>query len=148
MDESKVQVFIDGAKHYFRQFTRHSAEVGAPYLAASSETLAYDYTGVIGISGSRSGCVYFSAPTTLLKGLLSALGEADASPANQADLVGEVANTISGNARRVFGSQFNISVPTIVPGPLDRTRLPRGTRAFVIPLSWQKHQAGLVIALE
>ncbi|HKY02973.1 MAG TPA: chemotaxis protein CheX [Burkholderiales bacterium] len=148
MDEERLQVFIDGVTRYFKQVTHRAAEVGTPYLAEGADKVAYDYTGIIGISGIRKGCVYFTAPTLMLKSLLLALGETDTSAENQADLVGEVANTISGNARRSFGSEFVISTPTIVPGSLGQTALPHETRSFVIPITWQKHQSGLVITLQ
>jgi len=148
MDEERLQVFIDGVTHYFKQVTHRAAEVGTPYLAEGEETLNYDYTGIIGISGTNKGSVYFTAPTPMLKSLLLALGETDISAANQADLVGEVANTISGNARRSFGSEFVISPPTIVPGSLEQVPLAREMRSFVIPITWQKHQSGLVISLQ
>ena len=76
----------------------------------------YDFTGVIGISGERQGCVYFTAHRDLLRQLLLHVGEADVSDNNLCDLVGEIANTISGNARRHFGPNFMISVPVVVAG--------------------------------
>ena len=72
---------------------------------------AYDYTGVIGISGARNGIVYFTAPRGMLTVLLMRMQETDTSEENMKDLVGEVANTISGNARRDFGKDFSSRCP-------------------------------------
>ena len=44
----------------------------------------------------------------------------DTSVDNILDLVGEVANTISGNARKVFGREFLISVPVMIEGAVDK----------------------------
>jgi chemotaxis protein CheX len=74
--------------------------------------------------------------------------ENDFSHENMRDLVGEVANTISGNARRDFGNEFVISVPSVLAG--ERSEAPRvpGARAFVIPINWRSHSAKLVVALK
>ena len=76
----------------------------------------YDYTGVINISGKREGVVYFTAPRAMLTVLLIKMHENDFSHENMCDLVGEGANTISGNARRDFGREFVISAPNVVHG--------------------------------
>jgi chemotaxis protein CheX len=64
------------------------------------------------------------------------------------DLVGEVANTISGNARRDFGREFVISVPCVLTGE-KRPELPvkPGMRSFIIPINWRSHSAKLVVSL-
>jgi hypothetical protein len=66
-----------------------------------------DYAGVIGISGNREGKVYFTAPRGMLSVMLMCMNETDTGEQNVRDLVGEVANTISGNARRDFGPQLH-----------------------------------------
>ena len=76
----------------------------------------HEYTGVINISGKREGVVYFTAPKAMLTVLLMKMQENDFSHETMRDLVGEVANTISGNARRDFGRDFVISVPSVVSG--------------------------------
>jgi len=63
------------------------------------------------------------------------------------DLVGEVANTISGNARRDFGRDFVISVPSVLSGERPEVALPPGARSFVIPINWRSHSAKLVVSL-
>lgn len=52
--------------------------------------------------------VYFTAMRSMLVRLLAIMGEPDCSVENLADLVGEMANTISGNARKDFGEDFMI----------------------------------------
>jgi chemotaxis protein CheX len=66
---------------------------------------------------------------------------------NMCDLVGEVANQISGNARRDFGNQFMISVPRVVAGHGEHVT-PPNTRSFVIPINWRSHSAQLVVCLD
>ncbi len=148
MDERDIQVFIDGTIHYFNQSSDARATVGTPYLLEHGDKVASDLTGIIGISGERKGCVYFTAPSNLLENLLESLGEPDPNDDLLADMVGEVANTISGNARRYFGKEFMISVPIVVKGTPEKIHVPKSLRAVNIPISWKQHNANLVVSLE
>ena len=60
------------------------------------------------------GCVYFSAPRLLMCELLLQMQEPDTCEQNLLDAVGEVANTISGNARRhlAAGSTYRCRSPS------------------------------------
>ena len=71
----------------------------------------------------------------------------DVSPRNLADLAGEIANTISGNARRMFGHEFIISVPDVITDPHQQIALPANIKSYVIPLSWQQEEAALVVSV-
>ena len=59
------------------------------------------------------GSVFFSASTILLTNLISQIGIITTQEEKLMDLVGEVSNTIAGNARREFGDQFLLSVPIV-----------------------------------
>lgn len=146
-DEEKLHVFVKGTTNFFKQATGRDASVGTPYLMDTMQPLAYDYTGIIGISGDRKGSVYFTAPANFLMRVLTSIGETDLCRDSLMDIVGEVANTISGNARTVFGERFMISVPTVVSTSDDNIRLPKDTRSYIIPIEWAKHKAALVITL-
>ncbi len=147
LKESEIRTFIDGATNYFETTAQQSASVGSPYLVTDGNPGAYDYTGIIGISGARKGIVYFSAPRGMLAVLLMRMQETDTSDENIKDLVGEVANTISGNARRDFGRNFVISVPTVVANDVEKVT-PPFSKSYVIPINWRKHSAKLVVCLE
>ena len=83
-----------------------------------------------------------------LEGVLAELEETDTSRENLCDLVGEIANTISGNARREFGKEFMISVPVVIAGSKPQILNPKGLRSFVIPIEWRDANCHLVICLE
>lgn len=148
MKEKRLQVFIDGVHNYFTQVNDYEIEVGTPYLVENINPPSCDITGVIGITGPITGCVYFTAPIDLLKHLLITIKEPDISISNMMDLVGEVANTIAGNARREYGPEFDISVPLVIKGVPDKIYLPRDARSFVIPIAWKTHGANIVICLK
>jgi chemotaxis protein CheX len=147
MDEKDIQVLIDGTVNYFHRVVDKSTEVGTPYLADHAEVVVSDFTGIINISGARRGSIYFTAPSAMLSHILLKQGESDRSPELMADIVGEVANTISGNARRVFGQEFIISVPSVLQGAAARQKLSLAERAFVIPITWKQYKAALVVSL-
>lgn len=147
MTEAELRVFVAIVKHYFEQQTKRPAEVGTPFLADPTALPVLDYTGVIGVSGTRQGCVYFTAPKELLRLILTYSGETDLSPRNLADLAGEIGNTISGNARRQFGNEFLISIPLVVEGRDQAISLPKGVKAYIIPFRWHKLDASLVVSV-
>jgi chemotaxis protein CheX len=145
--EAEIRTFVRGVTHYFETSTQQAASVGSPYLVMDGKPGSYDFTGIIGITGARRGIVYFTAPKGMLTVLLMRMQETDTSNENLMDLVGEVANTISGNARRDFGKQFSISVPTVVANDAEGVAAPH-SRSFVIPINWRTHSAKLVVCLE
>ncbi|AUX62051.1 chemotaxis protein CheX [Simonsiella muelleri] len=148
MKEEKLQVFLEGVQKYFEQMMDpEELTVGTPYLVENSVPSAKDFTGVIAISGKSKGIVYFTAPKELLERLLVLMGEKDISEAFMIDLVGEVANTIAGNARSEFGEEFEISVPIVLRGAPDEIMLPRKDRSFVIPIAWKSRSAAIVVSL-
>lgn len=145
--EENVRVFLDGANRFFREVNKIDIEVGTPYLNENKNAIAYDYTGVITVVGPHEGIVYFTAPRVLLRHLLISIGEPDTSEAIMSDLTGEIANTISGNARSEFGEEFDISVPDVIHGVPGEAQLPRQLRSFIIPLRWKNYQAAVVVCL-
>ena len=148
MDEEELRAFIEIVNQYFERQTGRLPELGNPYLGDPAALPMYDFTGVIGISGARPGCVYFTAHRDLLRELLLHVGESTLSDENLSDLVGEVANTISGNARRVFGPEFMISVPVVVAGAAQAIQVLRNVKAYILPLRWHKREAALVASLQ
>ena len=146
MTEPEIQTFIEGATRFFDTAAQQHASVGSPYLT-DGDPGAYEYTGIIGISGARKGIVYFTAPRGMLTVLLMRMQETDTSEDNMKDLIGELANTISGNARKDFGKTFVISVPTVLSKEEEKVKSPHN-RSFVIPINWRAYSAKLVVCLE
>ena len=148
MKDENLQVFVDGSSHYFETVTQKPASVGAPFLIKDINEYLGDYTGIIGISGSYKGSVFFSSPKNLLVQILSSIGVLSVSEDKLMDLVGEVSNTISGNARREFGDQFLLSTPVVLKGKSDDVKITKVEQIYAIPIVWKQHQANLIINLE
>ena len=147
LKEKDLKVFVDAVTHYFSQSTRSPALIRAAYLADSSVP-QFQYTGLISISGHFCGCVHFSAPEKMVRCLLLEWGEPDASKPNLLEAVGDIANTIAGNARKHFGKELEISVPITLFGATDEIKAAVRVRPFVISLEWCNSQATVVVDLE
>ena len=146
--ESEVGVFVTGVLHYFGTAVQQAAQCGTPHLALNERPEISDYTGVVQVTGKRTGLVAFTAPKSMLSVMLMRMQETDMSHENLCDLVGEVANTLSGNARRDFGQQFQISVPSILAGREHRIEYPQACRPIVIPIEWRNYHARLIVCLQ
>ncbi len=106
-----------------------------------------DFQGLIELYGRYRGSVAFSASRGLLSHVLLKIGESDYSDASHRDIVGEIANQMSGYARRHFGDALDISVPRVLSaaerggiGALDG-------QPFVIPMRWDGYEAHLVVRI-
>ena len=148
MTNVELTTFVEGTTRYFETAANQPASVGSPYIVQQGRPSVLEFTGMISIAGKRRGVVYFTASRPMLTVLLMRMGETELTQANMADLVGEVANTISGNARRDFGKDFMISVPTVMAGNPDEVATPENVRSFVIPINWRSHSAQLVVCLD
>lgn len=148
MKEQKLQVFVDIVSQYFTQFNSEDLVIDTPYLSENCvKPKVLDYTGVIGISGVLKGVVYVTASTDMLCDMLQMMKET-VNDDMMIDLVGEIANTISGNARSKFGPEFHISVPFVFKGSPASVILPKSERSFIIPINWRNHSGEIVICLQ
>ena len=147
MKERSLEVFVEGLANYFETLTETPAQIGTPFLTADVNKYLLDYTGIIGISGNYKGSVFFSGSKILMTNLIAEIGIITSQEDKLMDLVGEVSNTISGNARREFGDQFMLSVPIVLKGKSDDVKISDSVDIYVIPVVWRDKQANLVINL-
>jgi len=147
MKEEKLKIFIDSIVNYFKITSDTSAKVGSPFLIDTIEDVRADYTGTISISGAYQGACHFTAPSALLRHLILSIGELDTSDEMMQDAVGEVANTLSGNARKELGKQFIISPPKVFKGQAADVNKSDGERIYAIPISWKSYKATLGVHL-
>ncbi|MBH0064085.1 MULTISPECIES: chemotaxis protein CheX [Psychrobacter] len=143
----KLGVFLSSINAFFAQIDGSEVSIDTPYLNHNRSAIGYDYSGVIEISGPLEGCVYVSAPSVMLREVLKVMGEPDSSIIMMKDLLGEMANTISGNARTEFGSEFIISPPHIVESAPSVSYLPKDRQSYVTPFTWHGHKAVIGICI-
>lgn len=147
MSEDDLKVFVKGAERFFMQAASTPAEVSTPFVKEDADHVIYDFSAVIGITGTQRGCVYYTAPRAMVRELVKQIGETEQSDDILADYVGEITNTISGNAREHLGAGFMISIPVVFRGA-ENVRFPSGTPAFVIPILWSGHRSSLILSLK
>ena len=144
-----IEVFSEAITHFFATCTGEAASVRSAYLLEPGEPVLWnDFNGLIEVSGDFRGSICFSAPAALLTHVLLKIGDSEYTSERQGDLVGEIANTLSGRARRHFGEGLEISPPRLLQagdeaGPARLAGLP-----YAIPLSWHGYEANLVVQLE
>lgn len=144
-----IRVFSDAAGAFFEQSTRRRATVRTAYMLGSADPVVWDdYQGLIELDGRWRGSVGFSAPRGLLSHLLLAIGERDYSEASHRDIVGEIANQMSGYARRHFGEGMAISPPRVLTRGRDAPPAAAEAVPFAIPMRWENYQAHLVVRMQ
>ncbi|MBI5256122.1 MAG: chemotaxis protein CheX [Burkholderiales bacterium] len=141
LKESDLRLFVDSVRRYFDITSRITPEITSAFLGVEP-VAGHDFNGIVRFAGRYRGQVLVSLPAAALKELLLLQRETDLSPANLLDAVGEIANTLAGNARRRLGKDLDISVPQTVhghPAPASRTRM----HPYVITFRWNRYP-GLV----
>lgn len=118
MDVRYINPFLSSIKNVFDTMIHVPFNIGKPKLKGDTTPL-YDVSGIIGLSGDVTGCVVINLSKAVALQLASALLFEDITEINAdcTDAIGEVANMISGNAKKDFpGGDVSISVPSIVIG--------------------------------
>nr|WP_315429990.1 chemotaxis protein CheX [uncultured Albidiferax sp.] len=142
LTQAELKLFVGAVRRYFEVTTAEAPHITSAFLGHADVT-GHAFTGTVQFSGSFHGQVLVSMPGTLLRELLVLQHATDFSDAHLLDAVGEIANTLAGNARLVLGSGLRISVPTTQQGLT--TVLPQvRERPYAITLRWH-HQPALVV---
>lgn len=137
----ELKLFVESVRRYFSVITKQEPQITSAFLA-TGDVDGYDYNGIVTFSGAYNGHVIVSMPPQLLKELLLLQGETDLGEGNLLDAVGEIANTLGGNARKSLGSALNISVPVKLHGSSGiKARVRK--HPYAITLRWN-HQPALV----
>jgi chemotaxis protein CheX len=141
LQQAELKLFVDSVRRYFMVITRQEPQITSAFLG-TDDVEGFDFNGIVTFSGSYNGHVIVSMPAQLLRELLLLQGETDLSEGNLLDAVGEIANTLGGNARKTLGASLQISVPVKLQGTHGmRARVRR--HPYVITLRWN-HQPAMV----
>jgi chemotaxis protein CheX len=147
--EATCNLFINSVSNYFKHLTEIDSDMKVPYLKESDGLVLKDFTGMIGISGSRQGFVYISANREMFADLINLfIGIEDPSEEDILDMAGEISNVVAGNVRANLGANFMISVPTVFEGMPEELHIPENVTMYVIPIKWNNHEAFVVLGLD
>jgi chemotaxis protein CheX len=146
LQETELKLFIDSVRRYFQVITRQEPQITSAFLG-TGDVQGHDFNGIVTFSGAYNGHVIVSMPHQLLRELLLLQGETDLSEGNLLDAVGEVANTLGGNARKTLGAGLQISVPVKLHGSSGiRARVRK--HPYVITLRWNHQPAMICVDME
>lgn len=147
--EQDIKVFTEAVTDYFAALGEEAATVRTFYLSCGeAKEPVGDMTGIITVSGDFRGAVYFAAPRSMLRYVLASQKTTQTSDEFLLDAVGEIANTLAGNARRHFGSRLDISVPTTKLGGITPDVDHMRDRQLVITIDWKHFTAVLIVDIE
>jgi chemotaxis protein CheX len=146
LNADDLKLFVESVRQYFKVLTRQEPQITSAFLA-TGDLQGHEYNGIVSFSGSYNGHVMVSMPGQLLKELLLLQGETDVSQGNLLDAVGEIANTLGGNARKTLGSSLQISVPVRLHGSSGIQARVR-KRPYAITLRWNHQPAVVCIDME
>ena len=148
LHDEDIEVLARTVIEYFEVATGDKAKVRTAWLLEQEEpVLREDFNGLIEVSGGYTGSICFSAPQRLLDYLLLAAGDGDYSKAKYLDLIGEVANTLSGRARSHFGETLQISPPRAFARDEPAVAPRADGLPYAIPIVWRSLEANLVVHL-
>ncbi|MFA6962152.1 MAG: chemotaxis protein CheX [Opitutaceae bacterium] len=148
MEEVILKIFAQSITRYFATVADGAAVLGTPYLSDENESVAFDFSAVIGITGSHRGNIYYTAPREKLHALLPLIGETTPDDRLCAELVGEITNTISGNAREQLGGGFMISTPFIIEGSPLNIHTSKDSTCYILPVTWNNHRSRVLVSLQ
>jgi len=144
-----IEVFSEAIATFFQVMTRQLAEVRTAYLIEADEPIVWnDFNGLIQVSGGFRGTIAFSAPRPMLREVLKAMGETRESIENYLDIAGEIANQLSGRARKHFGEALDISPPISCERQHHTVAPAAEGPAYAIPMTWGPHEGHLVVHLD
>ncbi len=148
MNSEQLKIFQDITLAYFSKIVPQEKPpvMQEPYLRFDS-SLLLDFTSVVYISGSWSGCIYLTTATSVLDALLAQHGEKEFNERTRLDMYRELSNVLSGNASRAFGAAWTISVPQSLTASESKD-LKMPASAFIMPFVWKETESYLVIGLK
>jgi chemotaxis protein CheX len=142
LKEEELKLFVNSVCRYFSVTTSQEPQITSAFLGIN-DVEGHEFNGLVSFTGTYNGHVMVSMPGKLLRELLLLQHISDLSDANLLDAVGEIANTLAGNARKTLGAGLDISVPMKLQGAAGiKSRVRQ--HPYVITLRWN-HQPALVV---
>jgi chemotaxis protein CheX len=146
LNEADLRLFVDSIKRYLLVTTRQEPQLTSAFLG-TGEVEGFEFNGLVNFSGSFNGQVVVSMPGKLVRELLLLQQETNLSDGNLLDAVGEIANTLAGNARKTMGPELQISVPVKIKGSHGIKTCVR-KHSYIITLRWGHHAAMICVDMD
>jgi len=137
MDVRFINPFISSVRNVFTTLFQLDVQFGKPSVKTEARH-THDVSAIIGLSGDVVGAVIVSFPKLSAIRIASAFAGTNLAESAEdfADAIGELANMISGGAKKDFeGLSLFISTPSVVIGSGHEVRSNRLTPRLVLPCS-------------
>jgi chemotaxis protein CheX len=144
-----IHPFIDALKKLFETMIEVPYRLGKPSVK-NGTVPEYEISGIIGLSGTVTGCVVINLSKEIALQMVSALigDEVKELDGDCTDAIGEIANMIAGNAKTNFPSSgTTISVPSVIVGQ-HKVSYPSGLPIICIPCVTDKGELIVEVALK
>ena len=117
-----------------------------------NSTVAYDVSGIIGITGEAVGSIALSFPKkTAIVAVSNFIGEEVLGiDADTTDAIGELTNMVAGRAKQIFsesGVKLKISTPNVVVGKNHTIVSPKNAPSIVIPFESDAGELAMQVSL-
>lgn len=146
LNETDLKLFVDSIRNYLKITTRQEPQITSAFLG-TEDIEGFEYNGIVTFSGSHNGHVIVSMPGRLVREILLLQHETDLGDSNLLDAVGEIANTLAGNARKALGAELQISVPIKLQGTQGiKARVRK--RPYFITLRWNRYEAMVCVDMD
>lgn len=146
LQENDLKLFVDSILNYLKVTTRQEPQITSAFLG-TQEIEGFEFNGSVSFSGSHNGQVVVSMPDKLVREILLLQHETDLGESNLLDAVGEIANTLAGNARKTLGPELEISVPEKTHG-VHRIMAKVRKHPYVITLRWSHYAAMVCVDMD
>ncbi len=146
-----INPFIEATEEILETVAMIKPKRGQIQLKENS-TVAYDVSGIIGITGEAVGSIALSFPKkTAISVVSNFIGEEVLGiDSDTTDAIGELTNMIAGRAKKIFsdkGIKLKISTPNVVVGKNHTIVTPKGTPSIVIPFESEAGSLAIQVAL-
>jgi len=134
LDLELILPFVSSVREVLSTMVGVTPQVGKPGLK-TEPTPTYDVSGIIGFSGQVGGTLVVSFQLDAAARLVAAFTGEQIGPDHPdfVDAIGELCNMIAGNAKKDFGLDASITVPSVVVGSDHRIARPQDVPCVAIP---------------
>ena len=152
MDINMIDPVKEAAINVISTMAMINPEPGEPFVKSGKKAKG-DISGIIGLAGQKKGVIIISfTSAAICKIVGSMLGtEYTTIDRDVSDAVGELANMISGDARRRFnemGRVFEAGLPTVIHGPGHEIESVTGGPVYAIPFKVEGHEFEVEVSFD
>ncbi len=146
-----INPFIEAAEEIMDTVAMLKLKRGKLELRENS-TVAYDVSGIIGITGEAVGSIALSFPKkTAIAAVSNFIGEEVLGiDSDTTDAIGELTNMVAGRAKKRFSERnikLKISTPNVVVGKNHTIVAPKNTPSIVIPFESDAGELAIQVSL-